>query len=516
MIDETRREMARRWHQEGLATNEIAYRLSVDVKTVHRILNAPTDTAAAKPRSDKVALDEGLLRDVFNKCRGYAQRVQEILAAQHGVNIGYSTLTRLLRDLGLRTPSVIQHAHVPDYPGEEMQHDTSPFRVIIAGKQHTLVLSGLYLRYSKQRYIKFYPRFNRFVMKCFMYEALMFWGYSAKRCIVDNTNLVVHYGTGEAAVFHDEMVAFARQFGFVWQAHAIGHANRKGGKERNFHTVDTNFLPGREFSSIEDLNEQGFTWSTAKFAARPQSKTRLIPLELFEIEKPSLVKLPSYIHPPYQPHRRVVDKYGYVSFNANYFWTPCGDGANLQLLEYAKEIVICTEVSGWEKITYPLPAWQVHNEKYCPPGQSKVMAQPQNRKKGCQEELARLRRKGPPLDEYLDFVLSTKNQMRQKPLFIRNLYHLSNKLTAELFTNVIRRALQYRITTIDALERMAAQLFTGPLTPPALPPIDREYESRQAYLDGQLSVEDDLSAYENLTDTEDIDENTDNQAGPSA
>jgi hypothetical protein len=299
------------------------------------------------------------------------------------------------------------------------------------------------------------------------------------------------------------MIIFARQYGFTWLAHAIGHANRKGGKERNFFTVETNFLPGREFRSLNDLNEQAFTWATESFAARPQSKTHLIPLELFEHEKPALSSLPSFIHAPYQVHRRTVDEYGYVSFSANYFWTPCGRGTTVQVLEYADEMVICTTVAGLEKIVYPLPAWQVRNEKICPPGQSRVLPQPNNRKKGCQEELARLRRKGPPLDEYLDFVLSVENQIRKKPLFIRNLYFLSTKLTVALFTKVISRALQYRVVSIDALERMAAQLFTGPLTPPPeLPPIDREYEKRQVFLDGQLSIEDDLSEYANLIATE--------------
>ena len=53
----------------------------------------------------------------------------------------------------------------------------------------TIVASVLYLRYSKRRYLKVYRTFNRFAMKCFLHEALMYWGYAAGQCIIDNTNL---------------------------------------------------------------------------------------------------------------------------------------------------------------------------------------------------------------------------------------------------------------------------------------------------------------------------------------
>ena len=84
---------------------------------------------------------------------------------------------------------------------------------------------------------------------------------------------------------------------------------RKAGTERNFFTLETNFFPGRNFADIDDLNRKAFDWAIRRFASRPQSKTRLIPRELFEQEKPYLVKLPAYIEPPYQEHKRGVDPF---------------------------------------------------------------------------------------------------------------------------------------------------------------------------------------------------------------
>src|SRR5947209_17291137 len=102
--------------------------------------------------------------------------------------------------------------------------------------------------------------FNRLRMKCFFDEALRFWSYSAAVCIIDNTNLARLRGTGKDAVIVPEMEAFAKQYGFRFVCHEKGHPNRKAGEERSFGTVETNFLPGRRFESLEDMNQQAFQW----------------------------------------------------------------------------------------------------------------------------------------------------------------------------------------------------------------------------------------------------------------
>jgi len=86
---------------------------------------------------------------------------------------------------------------------------------------------GWDLRYSKRRYLKFYRTFNRFRRKCFFHEALTYWGYAARRCIIDNTNLARLRGTGEAAVMVPEMAAFGAHHGFEYVCHEVRHSDRK-------------------------------------------------------------------------------------------------------------------------------------------------------------------------------------------------------------------------------------------------------------------------------------------------
>ena len=158
-----------------------------------------------------------------------------------------------------------------------MQHDTTVYQVKLAGRPTRVIASLLYLRYSKRRYLKFYRAFNRFAMKCFLHEALMFWGHAAKQCVIDNTNLARLRGSGKQAVIVPEMAAFAERYGFQFLCHAIRHPNRKAGEERSFWTVETNFLPGRSFESLEDLNQQALEWATVRMEHRPAGQDALDP-----------------------------------------------------------------------------------------------------------------------------------------------------------------------------------------------------------------------------------------------
>ena len=76
----------------------------------------------------------------------------------------------------------------------------------------------------------------------FLTEALGYFGYSTKTVMIDNTHVVVLRGTGKNMVPVPEMAAFAERYGFEFQAHEIGDANRSGRVERPFWFIQKNFL----------------------------------------------------------------------------------------------------------------------------------------------------------------------------------------------------------------------------------------------------------------------------------
>lgn len=462
-------------------------------KTVRKALKE-SGTQDGHERSDKINVDMEHLSNLYARCDGYGQRIYEILTEEEKLNIGYSTLTRIIRENGIGQKTDMRCHHVPDMPGDEMQHDTTTYKVKLGSETRKVVCSGLYLRYSKMRYIKFYFHFNRFRMKCFLHEALRHWGYSARRCVIDNTNLAILSGTGKQAVIHPEMEAFSKPYGFDWLAHEKGHSNRKAGKERNFWTVETNFLPGRTFGNMEDLNRQAFEWGTQRYALRPQSVTRLIPVELFEKEKPYLMKLPGFVEPPYQPHKRTIDDYGYVAFDVNYYWVPGKSTGEVDVIEYPDKLKIFPKDT--DSVEYTLTGTELRNQKYVPDGVDTNPYQPRYIKKPCHEEEKLLRDTGETCCLYLDFIQSSA--VRQKPRFIRELYGFSKKLSPSLFLSVIERAIKYRVTDINVLTRIAQQLMGKEFLQLPEITVNGDYETREAYRQGRFSLEQDLKHYQDL------------------
>lgn len=502
MIEADKRKAIFLLHQEGMSVREIARRLGVSRNSVRAVIRQK-GAMPQRVRKDKIRMDPELLRRLYEECAGWKQRVHERLVEEEGMEIKYSTLTRLLRDLGIGPVQKVTCDRVADKPGVEMQHDTTPYQVMLGEKRVRVVASLLYLRYSKRRYLKFYRTFNRFCMKCFFHETLMSWGYAARECIIDNTNLARLRGSGRDALMVPEMEAFSKQYGFHFLCHEKGHANRKAGEERSFFTVETNFFPGRRFQSLEDMNEQAFQWATVRMYHRPVSKSGLIPAEAFEHERAFLIELPAHLPAPYLVHERLTDQYGYAAFDGNYYWVPaCASHAerpgtkreDVRVLQYGDHVEI---YRGRERLCqYPLPADGVKNERFSPEGLPRPRCQPKNRRRPAQEEEKRLRGMGDVVAAYLDFALTRKGVQRN--WFVRELFALAQQMTASLFIRAIQRGLHYRITSVGAIRRIALLYMNQGAQRLPYVEVDEGFRERDAYREGQLSDEPDFSVYEEM------------------
>jgi transposase len=480
-------------YQTGQSRKTIARSLRIDIKTVRSIIKHGS-IRSTKARHDRTRVEPDLLEKLFADCQGYRERMHEKLTEEHGIKVGYSTLTRLVRMQGLGKPKK-RSDQVPDTPGDEMQLDTTIYSLMIGPTKRKVICCGIYLRYSKMRYIRFYYRFNRFVMKCFLHEALLHWGYSAQRCIIDNTNLAIHYGSGQRAVFNPEMVHFAKSYGFTWFAHEIRHSNRKAGTERNFYTVETNFLPGRTFTTIEDLNSQAVSWATERYARRPLSRTKLIPAELFEYEKPFLTVLNGFISAPYLELHRTIDQYGYVAIEANYYWVPEKiHSPTVKVLRYADHV--CIFQDSTQLVRYTLARSDIRNQRFVPEDiAQKPRGVPKNRKLGCEQEEKHLRELGNTVAAYLDFIQSPQTAIAKKAAFIRSLYALSRQVGKALFLQTIERVTAYKITDIAIVQRTVQHFLKSALAEALEQPGEEmsDYKMRQAYLDGKFTEENDAS-----------------------
>ena len=484
-------------HQQGLSCRRLARQFGLSRNTIRQIIALKGELPVID-RQDKQPIDPELLRRLYEQCQGRVQRVYEKLTEEEGIPVKYSTLTRKLRELGLSHACPQRCGRVPDEPGLEMQHDTTVYRLKLGDQWVRVVASCLYLRYSKRRYLKFYRSFNRFRMKCFFHEALRFWGYSARQCIIDNTNLARLSGLGPNAILCPEMVAFSKPYGFEFKCHALRHANRKAGEERSFYTVQTNFLPGRTFLDLEDLNRQALEWATVRLEHRPQTPANLIPAKAFEHERTFLIRLLDHLPAPYQVHDRSTDQYGYAAFEGNYYWVPGTGREEVKLLAYSDRIKIYQARACLAE--YPRAADSVKNQSFSPEGLPAPVPRPNNNKKPAQEEEAQLRALPASVGLYLDWAL---NQVWQRHHFVRKLWALSQQMSAELFRQTLERALQYKITSLETMQRMAGLLLRKDPGPIPTTALDPHWKERPAYQEGFLTEPPDLSRYQTPPPPED-------------
>ncbi len=408
-------------------------------------------------------------------------------------------MTRLLRELGIGGEPKPRSDRVPDQPGAEMQHDTSPYTLDLGGQPTRVVASSIYLRYSKRRYLRFYLKFDRFRMKCFLHEALTFWNYTAPICVIDNTNLARLRGTGTDAVMVPEMEAFGKQYSYKFLCHAIGHSNRKAGEERSFWTVETNFFPGRTFRDLEDLNAQALEWATVRMYHRPLTKSRLISAAAFEYERAYLIELPPHLPAPYRVHERGTDQYGHAAFGANYYWVPGKGRHDVKVIEYGDRLKI---YRGRDLLAeYSLPPDGTRNACFRPEGEPRSRHEPKHRHRPTLEEEKRLRAIGPVVGAYLDSERTPRGAGRHR--FLRELFRLSGRMTPALFVRTIERALKYRIQDLETIWRIALMHVQDGLDTLPAADLDASFTEREAYQEGYLSDEPDFTRYDDPSEEED-------------
>jgi hypothetical protein len=192
---------------------------------------------------------------------------------------------------------------------------------------------------AEKFFFQYYPRFTRFEAKAFLSSALQYMGGSCKRCIIDNTSVILASGSGSDAIFAPEMVNLARMFGFTFFAHAIGHSNRKGKIERPFYFIERNFLAGRHFENWDDINFQSIEWCSSYANQKIKRALGKSPDTIFIQETPYLQPLPEILPPIYEYGLRTVDSQGYVNIDNNRYTVPERlIGKQVDIYKYIKEI----------------------------------------------------------------------------------------------------------------------------------------------------------------------------------
>ncbi|MBV8773985.1 MAG: IS21 family transposase [Deltaproteobacteria bacterium] len=320
MLDQSTRAAILKLQQQGHSIRGTARAMKLSRGAVRQVLRSTTERVPHLVRPEKATPYREQILHLYEHCKGNLVRVHEELLAA-GAQLSYPALTGFCRRQGIGHERKLPVGEYHFEPGQEMQHDTSPHRVEIAGQLRLVQTASLVLCYSRMLFFQFFPTFTRFDCKVFLGEALQYFAGTCQICMIDNTHVVVLQGTGRDMVPVPEMAAFAERYGFRFQAHEKGDANRSAHVERSFSYIENNFLAGRSFQDWDDAKRQARAWCDQVNAAF-RSKLKASPRELFAIERTYLQPLPIWVPPIYRLHQRLVDMAGYVSLDDNRYSVP--------------------------------------------------------------------------------------------------------------------------------------------------------------------------------------------------
>lgn len=453
--------------EKGHGIKSIARSLKVSKNTVRKVL--ASDSRKVPPLVRPEVLDEyqDLLAELFVACEGNRVRVHEELvrelteqaARARGPvpELPYSTLTAYCRrhDIGVkpRKPSGEYHFD----PGEEMQFDTSPHTVKIAGVKRGLQCASLVLCYSRRIFIQAYPTFNKFYARVFLSAATAYLGAVPKWCMVDNSSVVVASGSGKRAKFQPELQALGEYLGFRFRAHEVGDANRSARVERPFDYVERNFYPGRTFADLVDLDRQAVAWCDRVNAKAPRGleDTRD---QRFEAERPFLQPAPAFIPEVYDYENRTVDVHGFVNFDRSRYSVPLRYlDKRLQVRKYLFSLRVFDghqvvaehpRFPEWQRGTSRLPEHAYHRE-----GRGRWS----DRIPAPHE--VELREAGGALARMLDALVAAHGGRATRAA--RRLHRMYLDYPPDVLLAVLEEALAHGLLDLERIERMALQRTRG-------------------------------------------------------
>ncbi len=455
-------------------------------------------TAEVNGKTRASRLDEYLedIRELHAECRDdkgrpNLVRVMEKLedrvkAEGKKLDVPYSTLTWFCREHDIGVKKKEPWARIVTDPGEEMQHDTSPCTIKLGESKFALQCASLVLGYSRMLYVQFYPRFQRFHMKVFLSDAFTHFGGGCRVCVIDNTSIAIACGSGSRARMAAEVEAFEERFGFRFLAHEIMHSDRKGKVENPFGWVQRNFLVGRQFKDLADLNRQALEWCE-RARRKVKRDLKASPLELFAAEKPHLVPLPLYVPDVYRTWRRTVDGESCVSLDGYKYPVPVGHIGKELLLRETKDRVIVLD--GHREVV----AHEKRVKGQSQPALPRPATAPRRLKSTKLAEEDKLTALGDPMGAYLAALKSSRG-----PRYfwsVRKLWRLLCQYQAEDLKAAVAKAHAYRLFDVVRVETILLQNLAQRDYQLPLGFTAADFEASPEYRQGAVAPETDLRDY---------------------
>lgn len=221
------------------------------------------------------------------------------------------------------------------------------------GTIHKVPAFVMILGRSRVKYVEFTSRCDLNSLQRCIVNAFSYFGGVPKEILTDNMKTVIVGRQSGKAIWNTRFEDFAADIGFIPKVCRVRSPQTKGKVERLVHYVKNNFLPGRKFEDLSDLNRQALDWCRTADDKR-HGTTGKIPLQ--ELNAEGLQTLPPQpVLDKYRWESRIVTRDGMVSFDGVRYgvpWQYSGKDVQVRLCSGCVEIYYSEVLLAKHKAQY--------------------------------------------------------------------------------------------------------------------------------------------------------------------
>jgi transposase len=305
--------------REGHSVKAIARLTGFSRNTVRRQLRQAVPSLPPKvQRPSQLDAYKAFLEKRMGECSLSAVRLLAEIRAM-GYSGSIDVLRRYLHGLrGERRKKSRLTVRFETPPGKQAQVDWAYCGRFVTprGAEIAIYAFVMVLGFSRMLYVEFTTSMRLAVLLACHLNAFRFFEGVPLEVLYDNMKQV----RLERDQLHPLLVDFARHHGYAVRTHRVRRPRTKGKVERAVYFVEDNFLAGRTFADLSDLNGQRLAW-LAEVNARTHSTTGERPVDLWRQE--GLTPFVSF--PPYrivEAVERKVDFEGFVRLDSSRYSVP--------------------------------------------------------------------------------------------------------------------------------------------------------------------------------------------------
>ncbi len=235
---------------------------------------------------------------------------------------------RIKFDIPKKDAEVRPFSKLPETaPGEYAQADFGEYWMPRGdGRRVKVYFFIMVMSYSRRKYT--FLRRTPFTAEITVYAhqlAFVFFGGKPEKILYDQDKVLLNKENLGDIILTRAFQAFVASEHFECVFCRKGDPQTKGKVENAVKYVKMNFLRGRQFETIEKLQEDCLKWLDRTANGNPHSTTKRVPDEAFKEEQPYLTPYcgtPN--HPAEMMVERLVRKDNTISFNSHYYSVPVG------------------------------------------------------------------------------------------------------------------------------------------------------------------------------------------------